>query len=136
LNPQGGTGATPCEPTKAYYDEKLLVSIHVLERERERERERCYYDEKLLVSRQAARILAAHHKQSAVALDVLVYFETDCLWFQVGYRWYDEHQVEPAFPFGHGLSYTTFHYSDLTITPDAAVSPQAICPCLCFMDRV
>lgn len=33
----------------------------------------------------------------------------------IGYRWYDAHQLPVAYPFGHGLSYTTFEYSDLEV---------------------
>jgi len=29
----------------------------------------------------------------------------------VGYRWYDTRDIEPAFPFGHGLGFTTFEWS-------------------------
>lgn len=62
LNPRGGTGGSDCVPTKAYYDEGLLV----------------------------------------------------------GYRWYDHHKVTPAFPFGHGLSYSTFRYADLEVNSTVA----------------
>jgi beta-glucosidase len=33
----------------------------------------------------------------------------------VGYRWFDQQKIAPLFPFGHGLSYTTFQYSGIKV---------------------
>lgn len=38
----------------------------------------------------------------------------------VGYRWYDARELEVTYPFGHGLSYTSFAYADASVSSDAA----------------
>jgi beta-glucosidase len=49
----------------------------------------------------------------------------------VGYRWYDEHEIDPLFSFGHGLTYSTFALSNIAIqlanSTATSVSPSVIC---------
>lgn len=45
---------------------------------------------------------------------------------KVGYKWYDSEHKDVLFPFGFGLSYATYSYSDLTVTPGKSVSVSFI----------
>ncbi|RSL42467.1 hypothetical protein CEP54_015473 [Fusarium duplospermum] len=43
----------------------------------------------------------------------------------VGYRHFNARGIEPMYPFGHGLSYTDFEYSQLAVTPSTSTSPSS-----------
>ncbi|HYL63132.1 MAG TPA: glycoside hydrolase family 3 C-terminal domain-containing protein [Candidatus Methylomirabilis sp.] len=58
----------------------------------------------------------AHPERSAKGVDGKTTFSEGV---DVGYRWFDKQKIDPLFPFGFGLSYTKFSYSDLRIAPAA-----------------
>ncbi|CAO3667725.1 unnamed protein product [Rhizopus stolonifer] len=47
--------------------------------------------------------------------DNIVYREK----LQMGYKWFDSQNITPQFPFGHGLSYTSFKYSNLKVSSNS-----------------
>ena len=51
-------------------------------------------------------------------VDDEVNFGTGAGALDIGYRWYQAHEVAPLFPFGFGLSYTHFGLSDASIQRD------------------
>jgi len=44
----------------------------------------------------------------------------------VGYRWFDTKNIEPLYPFGYGLSYTNFEFSDLKTNKESYTDNEII----------
>ena len=58
----------------------------------------------------------AHPERSEEGVDGKTTFSEGV---DIGYRWFDKQKIDPLFPFGFGLSYSSFRYSDLKVVPAA-----------------
>ena len=56
----------------------------------------------------------AHPERSTKGVDGKTTFSEG---LDIGYRWFDKQKIDPLFPFGFGLSYSTFSYSHLKVVP-------------------
>jgi beta-glucosidase len=54
------------------------------------------------------------------------YIETYREGVMVGYRWYQDQHIQPAYPFGFGLSYTRFRFSHLTLVREPGAERYAV----------
>jgi len=59
--------------------------------------------------------LPAHTPEQYPGVDGVAHYAEGIF---VGYRYFDAHDIEPLFPFGYGLSYTTYGFKKLVVTPD------------------
>jgi len=48
----------------------------------------------------------------------------------IGYKWYESQGITPLFPFGYGLSYTSYSYSQLQVTPSNNGKKPILAPLL------
>ncbi|HVJ08421.1 MAG TPA: glycoside hydrolase family 3 C-terminal domain-containing protein [Acidisarcina sp.] len=60
---------------------------------------------------QGAAAVNAGHEESSYS----VHYDEG---LKVGYKWYDAEKKPVLFPFGYGLSYTTYHYTDMKVSAD------------------
>jgi len=66
----------------------------------------------LKLSGKALNEFTTNHQYIEMLNDLKENYEEDIL---VGYRWFDTKGIEPMYPFGFGLSYTTFEYDNMRL---------------------
>ncbi|MGA7895226.1 MAG: glycoside hydrolase family 3 C-terminal domain-containing protein [Candidatus Sulfotelmatobacter sp.] len=78
----------------------------------------------LSIVKPPAESITKHHEFEAwkrIAAGLPAFQTTYDEGLKVGYKWYDAERRQVLFPFGYGLSYTAYSYSDLKVTPGKSV---------------